>query len=203
MLFVFNKFKKRKWVKLNNEKRLNVYAALEKKFAKKQHREPLDIVVHESSNWNCLGMFTTNGGNPRIIIHENLLIDDKMRFHGMETILHEGRHAFQYTTIQKKLPWYAFRAKRWQKNWYGYIPSGENQVAYNNQAVEQDAQKYAFNKMLNLNRKYAGDPDWERTMRINEYRLTSADDKARKEFGVFYKYKINRMIDKKAKDKFK
>lgn len=199
MLFVFNKFKKHKWVKLNTQKRLKVYNALEAKFAKKQHREALSVVIHPDSNWQCLGMFTVKGGDKRITLHENLLIDTKMRFHGMETILHEGRHAYQFETIQKKLPWYAFRAKRWQKNWMGYVPSAENSTIYNNQAVERDAQKYAFRQMLKVARKYQSDPDFQNTMRVNQYRLESADDNARKQFGMFYKYKINKYIDKKSR----
>ncbi len=200
MLFLFSKFKKRKWLKLNTNKRLKVYIALEKKFASKQNREPLQIVVHESSTWNCLGMFTTSGGNQRIIIHEKLLIEDNMRFHGMETILHEGRHAYQYATITKKLHWWQFKAKSWQKNWVGYVPSGENSTVYNSQAVEKDAQKYAYTQMLKLYGKYKNEPDYIRTMQINEYRLNSADDAARKKYGVFYKHKINKIIDKKAKE---
>lgn len=200
MLFVFSKFKKHKWVRLNTQKRLKVYQALENKFAKKQRRDPLPVLIYPDSNWECLGMFTLRGGEKRIYLHESLLIDTKMRFHGMETILHEGRHAYQYMTVSKKLPWYAFRAKRWQKNWLGYVPSGENTTVYNNQAVERDAQKYAFNQMLNVAHKYDGDPDFAQTMKINQYRLEYADDEARKKYGIFYKHKINKIINSKAEN---
>lgn len=198
MLFIFQKFKNKKWLRLSTQQRLKVYNALEKKFAKKQGREALPVVIHPDDNWAPLGMFTTAGGK-KIYIRYDLVTDPRMRFHGMETIFHEGRHAYQYETINKKLPWYAFKAKRWRKNWQGYIPSAESSVAYNNQAVEQDAQKYAFKQMCKLNRKYASDEAWQKTMRTNEFRLENADDMARKEFGVFYKFKINRMINKKAK----
>lgn len=201
MLFIFGKFKHRKWLRLSTQKRLEVYNALEKKFAKKQNREPLPVVIHPDDNWKPLGMFTTAGGKKLIYLRDDLITDPKMRFHGMETIFHEGRHAYQYETINKKLPWYAFRAKRWRKNWQGYIPSAESSAAYNNQSVEQDAQKYAYKQMSKLDRKYRGDDAWETTMHTNAYRLEAADDMARKEFGPFYKLKINRMINKKAKRK--
>lgn len=203
MLFLYSKFKKRKWVKLNNKKKLQVYQALENKFAKKQHREPLTIVIHESSLWKCLGMFTNSNNNPRIIIHENLLIQDNMRFHGMETILHEGRHAYQLETISKPLPWYAFKAKKWQKNWIGYVPSAESDTIYNNQAVEQDAQKYALKIMLNLFDKYSEEKDYLKTIKINKYRLEHANDSARKQFGIFYKHKIDKIINKKLENNLK
>ena len=105
-------------------------------------------------------------------------------------------------TINKKLPWYAFRAKKWRKNWMGYIPSAESNAAYNNQSVEQDAQKYALKQMLKLDRKYRGDPDWERTLQINQRRIDTAEEKARKELGIFYKFKINRMIKKNTENRY-
>ncbi len=202
MLFIFSKFKKKRWVRYNTNKRLKIYQALEKKFAKKQRREPLPVVIHPDDNWKCLGMFTVSNNEKRIVLNDDLILDVKMRFHGMETILHEGRHAYQYETINKKLPWYAFRAKKWRKNWMGYIPSAESNAAYNNQSVEQDAQKYALKQMLKLDRKYRGDPDWERTLQINQRRIDTAEEKARKELGIFYKFKINRMIKKNTENRY-
>ena len=83
MLFIFSKFKKRRWVRYNNNKRLRIYQALEKKFAKKQRREMLPVVLHPDSTWKCLGMFTIKNGDKRIVLNENLLIDPRLRFHGM------------------------------------------------------------------------------------------------------------------------
>ena len=202
MLFIFSKFKKRRWLRYNTNKRLRIYQALEKKFAKKQGREPLRVVLHPEDNWNCLGMFTVKNGEKRIVLNDDLLVDIKLRFHGMETILHEGRHAYQYEVVNRKLPWYAFRAKRWKKNWNGYIPSAQSSAAYNHQIIERDAQKYALKQMLKLDRKYRGDPDWERTIRINTNRIENADEQAKKEFGIFYKYKINRMINKNTENRY-
>ena len=202
MLFIFSKFKKRKWVRYNTNKRLKIYQALEKKFAKKQKREPLPVTIHPDDNWKCLGMFTTQDGKKRIVLNDDLITDIRMRFHGMETILHEGRHAFQYETINKDLPWYAFRAKRWRKNWLGYIPSAESSAAYNNQEVEKDAQKYAFKQMRKLNFKYRNEEDWHKTMQINERRIETSDEKAKKELGIFYKYKIRKMIRKNTENRY-
>lgn len=203
MLFVFNKFKHNKWKRYSNSKRLRVYQALEKKFAKKQKRQPLSVVLHPSANWHCLGMFTTNNnGEQQIVLHEDLVIDPRLRFHGMETILHEGRHAYQYEVVNKKLPWYAFRAKKWKKNWAGYISSTQSSSAYNHQIIEKDAQKYALKQMMKLNSKYKDDPVWQQTISRNTARIENADANARKEFGIFYKHKINKMINEKAENSF-
>ena len=62
MLFIFGKFKHRKWLRLTAQKRLKVFNALEKKFAKKQGREALPVVIHPDDNWKPFGMFTTANG---------------------------------------------------------------------------------------------------------------------------------------------
>lgn len=203
MLFIYSKFKQRRWKRYSNSKRLRIYQALEKKFAKKQKRQPLPVVLHPSADWHCLGMFTTNNkGEKQIILHEDLVIDPRLRFHGMETILHEGRHAYQYEVVNKKLPWYAFRAKKWKKNWAGYITSAQSSSAYNHQIIEKDAQKYALKQMLKLNSKYKDDPEWQQTISRNTARIENADANARKEFGIFYKHKINKMINEKAENSY-
>ena len=56
MLFIYNKFKLRKWSKYSSVKRLKILQALENKLAKQNHRDPIDVVVHENSNWNCFGI---------------------------------------------------------------------------------------------------------------------------------------------------
>ena len=56
--------------------------------------------------------------------------------------------------------------------------------------------------MLKLDYKYRGDPDWEHTLKINSNRIEHADDAAKKEFGIFYKYKINRMINKNTENNY-
>ena len=109
MLFVYSRFKSKKWTKYNPEKRHKVLQALEKKLAKEQNRDAIPVVVHENSNWNCYGMFTARGDTKRIYIHENLLLDPRMRFHALETIIHEGRHATQYEKVTgEELKWYEF-----------------------------------------------------------------------------------------------
>ena len=68
---------------------------------------------------------------------------------------------------------------------------------YNNQAVERDAQKYSI-KFLRKH-KYTGDPDYERTINIVVGRYEQADEDARKKYGIFYKYKINKNVRKNSK----
>lgn len=199
MLFIYSRFKLRKWSKYSSPKRLDVLQALEKKLAKQQHREPIDVVVHERSDWNCFGMFQVQNGIKKLYVHENLLLNPAYRFHALETIIHEGRHATQYTEItKKKLHWWNFRAKRWKKNFSGYVSSTEDSVLYNNQAVERDAQKFTIKMLKKLEHKYRNEKDFHETLRRNIYRYEHADDEARNRYGMFYKLKMRKKIDDRS-----
>lgn len=199
MWFVFSKFKSKKWLKCSYQKRFKVFAAVEKKVAKKLNIEPVKLEINYDNDWNCFGAFTNEGGKPKILINSILLEDVRYRFHGLETIAHETRHAYQFNLVSRKLKWYEFTAKRWQRNLQGYFSSSADNLMYNNQSVERDAQKFSI-KFLKKHR-YEGDKDYERTLRVVEERYDKADDDARKEYGFFYKLKIEKNIKDKIKNK--
>ena len=196
MWFLYSKFKAKKWLKYSYEKRFKIFVELEKRVAKQLHIEPIKLEINYE-DWNCFGAFSVDALNKRIVINSNLLEQPKYRFHGMETIAHETRHAYQFSVISRKLKWYEFTAKKWRDNWAGYFSSSVDNVMYNNQAVERDAQKYSI-KFLRKH-KYTGDPDYERTINIVVGRYEQADEDARKKYGIFYKYKINKNVRKNSK----
>lgn len=195
MLFLFSKFKRKKWLKLGPEKRLKVLVALEKKVAKNLKLEPLKMELSEDENWGCFGAFTVSGNMKKIVLNTNLLYEPKFRFHAMETIAHETRHAYQHNLISKDLKWYEFTAKRWKRNWGAYFSSTVDEVMYNNQDIERDAQKYSI-KFLKKH-KYK-DQDYIDTLAAVCYRYDQAEIDAKKKYGFFYKHKINKNI----KDKY-
>ncbi|MBR7172377.1 MAG: hypothetical protein IKD36_01110 [Clostridia bacterium] len=196
MLFVYSKFKKKKWLKLGPEKRLKVLIALEKKIAKKLKIAPLKLEINEDENWGCFGSFSVDENGKKISLNTNLLYEPKYRFHAMETIAHETRHAYQHTIISRDLKWYEFTAKKWRRNWSGYFNSSTDNVMYNNQAIERDAQKYSL-KILKQH-KYP-DEDYIRTYDAVKYRYDQAEVEAKKKYGFFYKHKIEKNIKNRAK----
>ncbi|MBQ8425264.1 MAG: hypothetical protein IJX17_04515 [Clostridia bacterium] len=202
MLFVFSKLKLRKWKKLSPDKRYNVLMAIEKKVASWLGIKPLKLEIKvDGDHWNCFGAFTTNGGTQKIIINENLLHEQRYRFHALETIAHETRHAYQYSLISRDLKWYEFTAKKWKRNWFGYFSSSTDNLMYNNQSVERDAQKYSLKILKKYRGKYNGEKDYRDTYDAVLYRYEQADINARKEYGIFYKQKIERNIKKNSKNK--
>jgi len=202
MLFIYNKFKLRKWKRYGPAKRHAILQALENKLAKEQHRDPIPVIIHENPNWHCYGMFTARGDEKTLYIHENLLLDQSKRFHALETIIHEGRHAMQFMKVfGKKLKWYEFKAKRWRDNWQGYFSSTEDSTIYNNQEIERDAQAYTIRKLQKLARKYRNERDFAYTLQTNINRYNYAEQQATKKYGPFARYKINRKVRRKSQGK--
>ena len=200
MLFVFSKLKLRKWKKLNPDQRYNVFVAIEKKVAKWLGIKPLKLEIkYDGDHWNCFGAFTTSNGKQKIVINENLLHEQKYRFHALETIAHETRHAYQYSLISKDLKWYQFTAKKWKRNWFGYFSSTSDDVMYNNQSVERDAQKYSLKILKKYKGKYEKESDFQRTYNAVLSRYEQAEIRAKKEYGLFYKYKIEKNIKNNSK----
>lgn len=202
MLFVFSKLKLRKWKKLNPDQRYNVFVAIEKKIAKSLGIEPLKLEIrYDGDHWNCFGAFTTtNDGKQKIVINENLLHEQRYRFHALETIAHETRHAYQYSLISRDLKWYEFTAKKWKRNWFGYFSSASDNLMYNNQSVERDAQKYSLKILKKYKDKYSREEDFKNTYNAVLYRYNQADADARKQYGIFYKHKIEKNIKKNTRN---
>ncbi|MBQ8452066.1 MAG: hypothetical protein IJ538_04770 [Clostridia bacterium] len=200
MLFLFSKFKEKKWKKLTYEKRFLVLCALEKKVARNLEIEPLKLVIHpDSQHWNCFGAFNAMGGEKFIYINEQLIDDPVLRFHAMETIAHETRHAYQFEATSRKLKWYEFTAKKWKRNWAGYFSSTSDNLMYNNQSVERDAQKYSIKFLKKYRYKYRNDYVFQKTLENVVNRYEKSDEEARKKYGFFYKYKIEKNVKKNAK----
>ena len=51
-----------------------------------------------------------------------------------------------------------------------------------------------------LSRKYRKEKDFDETLRRNQYRYEKAEQDARQKYGVFYKWKMRRKINKRSKN---
>ena len=176
----------------NNEK-------VEKKQSKKLKRPTLPVVVNTHPTCSYFGMFETLDGKQLLHINVKLLEDPSLRFHALETILHEGRHAYQYNIIKnKKIRFYEFKKKRWKRNYSGYITSTEDPLFYSMQPIERDAQKYAIKQMSKFKRKFKHEKDFYITLQRMIDRYNNTEKSLKEKHGIFYNAKLNRKIRKKV-----
>lgn len=195
---IYNKFKLKNWFKFSPGKRQRIIERVEVKQARRQGRTPLHVIIRTDPNWGCLGMFESVRGKKLLYLNQKLITESRLRFHALETIFHEGRHAFQENLINSGNH-LSRRAKKWKQNYSGYFSSKEDSTIYGFQPIERDAQKYAIRQLKRQAWRYRGEEDFERTLSSMTLRYENAVKLAREEHGLFYKFKINKKIRKKGK----
>ncbi len=198
---IYNKFKFKHWVKYSPGKRQKILELIEEKQSKKLKREKLPVVINANPNWGSYGMFEVDAsGKKTLYLSINLINDVSLRYHALETIFHEGRHAYQYEQItKKKIGFFNFKAKRWRDNYSGYVTSKEDRTIYSLQPVERDAQKYAIDRMEDFSFKFRNEADYQETMNQMIYRYEQTLENAKKEYGLFYKSKMYKKIKNKQR----
>lgn len=196
---VYNKFKYKNWIRMNNGRRQKVLEKIEKKQSKKLKRPSLPIVINTNPDWHCFGMFENKNGKKLLYLSINLLQRPELRFHALETVIHEGRHAYQHHLInKKKLGLFNFKGKRWKRNYMGYISSKEDSAIYSMQPIERDAQKYAIKEMSKLKGKFKNERDYHITIENMVSRYENSERELKDRHGIFYKFAINKKIKNKS-----
>jgi len=200
MLFVFGKLKLKKWQRLSSEMRAKVYQAIEKKSARKQNRKAIKVVINYDSDFSSAGMFVVDNGRKVIYLQEYYVLDNDRRFAGLYTILHEGRHAYQYVKAVEKEPrWYEFTKRRWRTNWKAYVSSKEDDLLYENQVLERDADSYAIKAMKALRFKYRKEVGFKEILQARIDKYENDGKLATEKYGFFAKWFINFKIRRRAK----
>lgn len=196
----YNKFRRKKWEKLSLDKRAKAFQELENIQAKKLDRPVYNVEFSDCLNESFLGKCDSK--NKIIQLNKNFILKPNLRFLGMETLFHEGRHAFQCNCcFGDKEPKKFTKAYKWKKNFEGYIDGNKDKYSfYSMQPVERDACKYALKRLKSFRFRYRNESLFFKTYerRAQDYEETKL--LAKKELGIFYKYKIA-LRNKKERNK--
>ena len=187
----YNKFKENKWKRLNPKKRLRAFQKLENIQAKKLGRPACKVIARTwEENPNMNGQFSS--GNNTIELNTKFIMENNMRFFGMATLFHEGRHAYQnYLCYGGKKVRRFSKAYKWKKNFQGYV-NGENDKYsfYSMQPIERDANKYAIIRLKNFRHRFRKDKIFKATLERKIEEFADVKDLAKKELGMFYKLRV-------------
>ncbi|MBR4270188.1 MAG: hypothetical protein IKQ31_00720 [Clostridia bacterium] len=196
----YNKFRARNWPHLAQNDRLEAYQKLENIQAEKQHRPPCEIVAIPMED-GTHGKFSQLENI--IYLNENCIMDPHLVYHGMFTIFHEGRHAYQHYICFRKEKLHKWStAYRWRKNILGYEKGTEDTFSfYSMQPIERDANRYALNRLKQFHRRYQYDPLYEATVKLCERIFVEEKLKAKKDLGLFHRWKVNKNIEKNIEDR--
>lgn len=195
----YNKFKEKKWLKLSTYQRAAVFQKLENIQSKKLHRPVCKIVFMQMKD-NLNGFYVNE--EQAIYLNSQFIMEPNLRFIGMATLFHEGRHAFQhYVCFEKKHKPLFLGSRKWIKNFQGYSNAEEDKYSfYSMQPVERDANKYALKRMRQFRRRFKDLRVYEATIEYLQHEFDEVKSHAKKELGIFYNLKVAKNTNKKRKD---
>lgn len=157
------------WKNLSLEQRTELLNTIEYRIAKIQHRPPLPIKVEKMAS-NVFGY--QDSYNKLIALNSKFVMSDSKEAYKdvIDTIIHEGRHAYQHYNVDKKCVHDSLsEVNTWRENFYDpkykyysgntLVVIGPNKVGdvgfrlYYYQPVEIDARNFAADVMLKLKNK--------------------------------------------------
>jgi hypothetical protein len=126
--------------------------------------------------------------------------NNALEFSAVNTVLHEGRHAYQQTAIKTPgLRHDQEQVRLWAENQTVYIQNSEKMFyIYRNQPVERDADKYANHELKQifdrLEQKYGKSEICQRYGNVVEAEAQFVADKSREKYGDNFEVKIDKAI---------
>lgn len=161
-----------KWNKLNLDEKVEVLNNVEKNIAAIEHRPPLKVFA-EKMGPNNLGYQCSE--LHKIAINKSIIESHDPLSHRriVETIIHEGRHAYQHYNVEVKTihesvaevetwkknffdPYYKYYQDRGQKIWIKYNDGSVHDIGfrfYAQQPVETDARNFTADTTSKLEKK--------------------------------------------------
>jgi len=164
-------FKFENWCKLSLEKREKVLNEVERKIAAIEHRPPLKVELRPLEP-NHFGY--QSAAENKIVLNSLIVGTNERSMHRevLDTIVHEGRHAYQHYNVDvKTIHESGSEVATWRENFYdprySYYRSGEQRVLivrngniedvdfrlYYYQPVEIDARNFSADVMSQLEEK--------------------------------------------------
>ena len=149
---------KEAWAQLSEEGKVAVLQAIESEAAAEAGREARPVQaewLYTGEDGIELGCYRPD--TQTISVNASQLAEDSRYGDNpdkmIETVLHEGRHAFQHDVAEGKVPYEDQKtAEAWAQNLApgGYVTFNENPRAYYDQPVEADARSFAGARLFQL-----------------------------------------------------
>jgi len=180
--------RKNMWAFLSDDEKHAALNEIEKETAASEGREPRKVVFEKIE---ADGYFDED--KLRLVVNKDI-IDQSARV--IATVLHEGRHSYQYDVINGK-----FNNKNridWQKNWNAYLEpevNGNEYFDYCLQPIEYDAETFALKRLKKIANK-AGSEEFTKLYKIAKIDFQQEISYAKIEYGRNYQKAIQAKIDK-------
>lgn len=166
-LDVYKLFLGATWERMDSDERLAALQELEIRMARRMGRTPRPVLRMKSEpadGYVCMGCFTP--GRKTISINELFLTPNPIYGDGfsaakaIDTIIHEGRHAYQHEMTEDESRLDDPEIMKWRANQIAYIrgegiigiPRSAQQAMYAFQPIERDARQFAAQEFRRIYR---------------------------------------------------
>jgi len=129
------------WANLNRDQKLTAIQKFEDMHAAATGRPPLQVVPYDNPPWRG----TFDPSSKQLKINDYLLDPNAPPDQIVNTLSHEGRHAFQFQTVEDPLSYHdPQEALRWKENIApgNYVRYENNPYGYFSQSIERDARGF-------------------------------------------------------------
>ncbi|MDO4332036.1 MAG: glycohydrolase toxin TNT-related protein, partial [Eubacteriales bacterium] len=161
-------FRSENWSKMNADQRLAALQKLENITAGQEGRTARTVVPEKMENDSTYGYFNETSSPNSLHINEKLLNGNGANggYDAIDTLWHEGRHAYQYDAYSGRLlstanPPDKDTQELWKANFDNDIYRNSG-TAYYYQPIETDANRFARGKLKENENYFAGDPAYEK-----------------------------------------
>lgn len=160
------------WAGFDENERLELLQELECRIAVSEKRSPVKVVAESMGSISSQGYYSRNSD----VIHINCLLLQNRKIPGvsegqkmanaLDTVIHEGRHAFQYAVVRGKVDREGITddlRQRWMINFLTYSSVNDSVESFEEyykefsfyafQPIERDAREFAGRKMAELFQK--------------------------------------------------
>lgn len=201
----FNILRKENWQNMTYDQRVDFYQKLENAMAASQNRPARIVTPMNFQDKRIAGGYSAYDPG-KIAIKKSLIMQDYRRYDNCDTIIHEGRHAFQDDCIYGR----AYigniedvnKISDWQKNYNQYHFSDEEcDPKYRFQPVEKDAYEYA-NKEFDKMTANVKDRDLYEYKHTRDMENIHCKLKAEQIYGKNYEEKIKNEINSSYEQKY-
>lgn len=188
--FSAEQFRSDQWAALSDQDKQEQLQALENEMAANQGREARDVVI--SSEYSNGGCYQSDGeGGGTIYISENDF--DSNGYECMDTVYHEGRHAYQDDVVHDRIE--NSETPETKQAWAHNDQRGDYITArdaseqgrycdYYYQPQEADAYGFAQDKMDSCSEQFRDDPQYQEYVTNRDYTKAIAEENGKDTYGV-------------------
>lgn len=196
-------FHNKNWNESTFEEKLQALQFLENDYANKQGRNACEVKAEKMPHISYSGYY--NPEDNTIYINEEHLLDSNankiFNYLSVDTILHEGRHAYQHNAIKNEnLHDDQKQVEVWKMNFNNNVYMDPRKgYLYRMQSLERDANDYSAvetEKIFNdLEKKYGPNEGYDKYKEnIRDNYFIKNEELAKNTFGDSYKEKIDRLV---------